>query len=75
MITQDTKHIFGFVKVGEKGQIVIPAEARKMFNIHPGDSLVLLGDEKEGLAIPTKEVAVQAFTSLLQKERIEKNGK
>lgn len=42
------KYIFGTVKVGEKGQIVIPKEARDVFHIKPGDSLLLLGDEERG---------------------------
>jgi len=42
------------VKIGEKGQFVIPKEARELFDIHPGDTLILLGDEKQGLAIPPK---------------------
>ncbi len=45
------KHVFGMVKVGEKGQIVIPAKARKVFDIKPGDNLVVLGDEAQGIAI------------------------
>lgn len=45
------KHVFGMVKVGEKGQIVIPAKARKVFDIKPGDNLVALGDEAQGIAI------------------------
>lgn len=45
------KHIFGMVKVGDKGQIVIPAKARKIFDIHPGDNLIVLGDEGQGIAI------------------------
>lgn len=45
------KHIFGMVKVGDKGQIVIPAKARKIFDIQPGDNLILLGDEGQGIAI------------------------
>ena len=45
------KHIFGMVTVGDKGQIVIPAKARKLFGISPGDGLVVLGDESQGLAI------------------------
>ena len=45
------KHLFGMVTVGDKGQIVIPAKARKLFNISPGDQLVVLGDESQGMAI------------------------
>ena len=45
------KHIFGMVRVGDKGQIVIPAKARKLFQIKPGDHLIVLGDEAQGLAI------------------------
>ena len=45
------KHLFGLVTVGDKGQIVIPAKARKVFNISPGDTLVVLGDEGQGLAV------------------------
>ena len=45
------KHIFGMVKVGDKGQIVIPAKARKIFDIQPGDNLIVLGDESQGIAI------------------------
>lgn len=45
------KHIFGMVKVGDKGQIVIPAKARKIFQINPNDQLIILGDEEAGLAI------------------------
>ena len=39
------------VKVGAKGQIIVPVEARKMFNINPGDTLMILGDKNKGLAI------------------------
>lgn len=39
------------VKVGEKGQIIVPKEAREMFNISPGDTLMVLGDKERGLAI------------------------
>lgn len=45
------KHLFGNVKVGERGQIVIPKEARDLFDINPGDKLVVLGDEGQGLAL------------------------
>lgn len=46
----------GISKVGEKGQIVIPKEARKMFGIKPGDSLVILCDKKKGMAILKSDV-------------------
>ena len=49
------KHLFGMVTVGDKGQIVIPAKARKVFNISAGDQLVVLGDEAQGLAILKSE--------------------
>lgn len=45
------KHIFGMVKVGDKGQIVIPAKARNIFEINPGDNLIVLGEEGQGLAL------------------------
>ena len=41
----------GISKVGEKGQIVIPAQARKMFNINPGDSIIVLCDKEKGIAL------------------------
>ena len=45
------KHLFGIVTMGEKGQIVIPARARKVFGINPGDRLIVLGDEGSGIAL------------------------
>ena len=50
------KYLFGICKVGEKGQIVIPKEARKVFDIKPGDSLVLLGDLKKGMALVKADI-------------------
>lgn len=49
------RHAFGVVRVGEKGQIVIPAKARKVFDISPGDELIVLGDENQGIAILKEE--------------------
>ncbi|ULQ60664.1 AbrB/MazE/SpoVT family DNA-binding domain-containing protein [Brucepastera parasyntrophica] len=46
------KHAW-MVKMGEKGQIVIPKEAREIFNLNPGDTIILLGDEERGIAIDT----------------------
>jgi AbrB family looped-hinge helix DNA binding protein len=45
------KHMFGMVTVGDKGQIVIPVRARRVFNINPGDQLIVLGAEEQGLAL------------------------
>ena len=45
------KHMFGLVTVGDKGQIVIPVRARRVFNIKPGDQLMVLGDENSGIAL------------------------
>lgn len=47
--------------VGAKGQIVIPKEARELFDIKPGDSLLLLGDVDRGIAIPPKDAALAAL--------------
>ena len=51
----DGKYIFGVVKVGDKGQIVIPKDARNVYGIKPGDALILLGDEK-GMAMLKTEI-------------------
>ncbi|MEA5038500.1 MAG: AbrB/MazE/SpoVT family DNA-binding domain-containing protein [Clostridiaceae bacterium] len=61
----DGKLVFGMVKVGEKGQIVIPKDARQKFDIKPGDSLMLVGDEKTGLALLTSESLKSFFSGLL----------
>lgn len=47
----DGKHVFGIVKVNDKGQITLPAECRRVFNIQSGDALVVLGDEDKGIAL------------------------
>ena len=55
MQENDGKYIFGVVKVGDKGQIVIPKDARNLYGIKPGDALILLGDEK-GMAMLKTEI-------------------
>ena len=50
------RHIFGTARVGEKGQIVIPKEARELFGIHPGDSLLILGDDNSGIIVTRPEL-------------------
>lgn len=49
------KHAW-MVKIGEKGQFVIPKEARELFDLQPGDEIIVLGDENRGLAILPKEM-------------------
>ena len=62
------KHVFGMVKVGDKGQIVIPANARKIFDIQPGDNLLILGDEEQGIAI-LKEKSFLEHLRLMERLR------
>ena len=64
------KHMFGLVTVGDKGQIVIPAKARKLFEISSGDQLVIVGDEGQGLAILKPEY----FLSMAQMIEKQKTG-
>ena len=64
---QKGKHIFGTAKVGEKGQIVIPKEARQIFGINPGDTLLILGDEDNGILISKPEVLHQAANQIFQR--------
>ena len=56
------------VTVGEKGQIVIPKKAREIFNINPGDTLVVLGDENRGLAIPPKSMFANLAAAVFETE-------
>lgn len=61
------KHIFGTVTVGDRGQIVIPKKAREIFGISPGDSLMVLGDEEQGIALAKTEQFMQLAAKLMQK--------
>ena len=60
-------HIFGTAKVGEKGQIVIPKEARTIFRIEPGDTLLVLGDEQTGIIVTKPEVIRQAALEIFER--------
>ena len=51
LLGRPKRHIFGTAKVGEKGQIVIPKDARTLFGIQPGDTLLILGDEQTGIIV------------------------
>lgn len=64
------KHIFGMVKVGDKGQIVIPAKARKIFDINPGDNLIVLGDEGQGIAIIKERGLLDMLQAVRGKETL-----
>lgn len=61
------KYMFGSVTVGEKGQIVIPVKARKIFNIKPGDDLVVLGDIQQGLALVSSQVFLDMYEQSKEK--------
>ena len=56
----------GISKVGEKGQIDIPKEAREMFGIKPGDSLVILCDKKKGIAILKSDVIESSIDDIIK---------
>lgn len=58
------KHAW-MVKIGEKGQFVIPKEARDLFGFQPGETVLVLADEKRGLAIPAKVDSQRLFRGLI----------
>ena len=63
----DGKHLFGMVRIGEKGQIVIPKEARQIFGVQPGDTLLILGDEETGIIITKPDVLRDAANEIFGK--------
>lgn len=70
-----TDHFFGTATVGERGQIVIPAEARKKHGIRPGDKLLIMGTpDKKGLMLVKIEAMREFMTSMLQElQRVEQD--
>ena len=65
---QASQRVFGTAKVGDRGQIVIPKEAREFFGIEPGDTLLILGKENTGLIVTKPEtlndLAARIFTTI-----------
>ena len=61
------RHLFGMVRIGEKGQIVIPKEARQIFGVQPGDTLLILGDEETGIIITKPDVLRDAANEIFGK--------
>ena len=69
----NARRVFGTAKVGDRGQIVIPKEARELFNIAPGDTLLILGEEDTGLIISRPEllsdIANQIFDTVKKEDK------
>ena len=59
----------GIAKVGEKGQIVIPKEARDIFDIKPGDSVVVLCDKRKGMAIVKSDVIEGSIGNIIKGDK------
>ena len=59
------KHAW-MVKLGEKGQFVIPKEAREKFDLQPGQTILVLGDDEKGLLIPTKAQSEKFFSHIFK---------
>jgi len=62
---QSAPRVFGTAKVGDRGQIVIPKEARELFGIKPGDTLLILGEADTGLLVSRPEVLNNLANELL----------
>ncbi len=67
----NSKRVFGTARVGDRGQIVIPKEARELFGIQPGDTLLILGDQETGLIVSRPEVLNDLADQLLKQMKNE----
>ena len=70
----NTKRVFGTAKVGDRGQIVIPKEARELFGIQPGDTLLIVGEEETGLIVSRPEVLSDLATQIFDSVKKEENA-
>ena len=61
-----SRHIFGTAKVGDRGQIVIPKDAREFYGVKPGDTLLILGDEENGMIVTKPEVLSDLAAKILR---------
>ncbi len=68
-----SRRVFGTAKVGDRGQIVIPKEARELFNIKPGDTLLILGEEDTGLIISRPDVLSVIANQIFENVKKEEN--
>lgn len=68
---QNSKRVFGTARVGDRGQIVIPKEARELFDIRPGDTLLILGEPDTGLIVSRPDVLNNLANEILNKVKEE----
>ena len=67
------RRVFGTAKVGDRGQIVIPKEARELFGIQPGDTLLILGEEDTGLIVSRPELLSDLANRIFDTVKSEEN--
>lgn len=67
-----SRQIFGTARVGDRGQIVIPKDAREFYGIKPGDTLLVLGDEKNGMIVTKPDLLNDLAARIL--DQIEEEG-
>ena len=70
----NSRRVFGTAKVGERGQIVIPKEARDLFNIQSGDTLLILGEENKGLIVSRPEILRDLADQIFDKKEQNDDG-
>ena len=68
----NARRVFGTAKVGDRGQIVIPKEARELFHIRPGDTLLIMGEESKGLIVSRPELLVDLADQIFETDNEDK---